>query len=183
MWSGGSVQACIFLWKKHCNCILSNICCSPCWFTPSTATPQRFPCWFHWNRGWIYHRMLNKDDGIPVLHLMTNFEQDVNYWGVFNARGRGAHVYTLVSVESFFTLQFVLWQLLCGLLWPELTEHLHPPALWHVHTLESHPSAESSDRESTLNATGLRQWKANAGLPMSTRLPVLKTALLSYFPR
>lgn len=111
-------------------------------------------------------------DGILILNLKTDFHE-MNHWGVFNACGSGAHAYALVSVGSFFTLLFVLWQLLWGLLWPELTEHLHPPAQWHMHTVESHPSAEISDRESTLNATGLRWWKANTEPSISTRLPVL----------
>lgn len=36
-------------------------------------------------------------------------------------------------IESFFTLQFVLWQLLRTWLWPELTEHLRPPAHRRTH--------------------------------------------------
>lgn len=59
-------------------------------------------------------------------------------------------------IESFFTLQFVLWQLLCTWLWPELTEHLRPPAHRRTHTHAwNRPSAEVGDRELTLSTMGL----------------------------
>lgn len=58
------------------------------------------------------------------------------------------HCPDMVYIESFFILKFVLWQLLSTWLWPELTEHLQPPAHRpHAHTYrhETCPSAEVTD--------------------------------------
>lgn len=43
-----------------------------------------------------------------------------------------SHMTRFKHIGSSFTLQFVLWQLLCRWLWPELTEHLQPPAWKHA---------------------------------------------------